>query len=140
MRAAMRAASPYLFAMLSPVKIVSDFRRHGVHGSYETILTGACNSGTPYSTFVADFAVFVGVPLVAAVGPDISCQNLIPPSMALLLAPRTTSLGRSSISLALPPPRRTESQTSAARRRSMTSSTDFLQRSTPRRSRPLRPT
>src|SRR6266436_5269388 len=93
-----------------------------------------------YPTFIADFAVFAGAPLVAVAGLDTPCQSLMPPSMALLLAPRATWLGRFSISLALPPPRRTESQTSAARRRSVTSRTDFLQRSTPRRSRPLSPT
>src|SRR5580704_3812337 len=100
MRAAMRAASPYLFAMWSPVKIVSDFTER-CDGSDQTVLR-------------LGFVIFAGGLLVAVAGSGTSCQSLIPPSMALLFAPRMTWLGRPFISLALPPPRRTESQTSPA--------------------------
>src|SRR5271154_3271002 len=138
MRAAMRAASPYLFAMWSPVRIVSDFTEHGAIG--EIRRSRGLRRWNAYVGFAGGFVIFAGGVLVAVVGSDTSCQSLMPPSMALLFAPRMTWLGRSFISLALPPPRRTESQTSPALRRSTMSRTDFLQRSSPRRWRPARPT
>src|SRR5260370_34896203 len=90
------------------------------------------NDFFPAGSAHADFAGLACSPLEAAGGLDRSCQSLMPPSMALLLAPRAIWLGRFCISLPLPPPRRTEAQISAARSGRATARADLLQRSSRR--------
>src|ERR1700722_1419359 len=142
MRAAMRAASPYLLAMLSPVRIVSDYRWGAISGRKRGVLrcdrrlsmrNNARRIAFGCSLSAQDFEDLADA-LVGLEVPGLSCQSLMPPSIALVFAPRITWLGRDFISLALPPPRRTVSQTIAALRRLIMSRTDFLQRLTPRRS------
>src|SRR5260370_36025289 len=84
------------------------------------------NDFFPAGSAHADFAGLACSPLEAAGGLDRSCQSLMPPSMALLLAPRVIWLGRFCIKLALAPPRKTESQISAVPRRALTSRTECL--------------
>src|ERR1700692_459412 len=98
MRAAMRAASPYLFAMLSPEKIVSDFREHGLMETVEQSGTklAMLDCLSNLDCYFAAFVVFSCVSLLGVAGLGTACQSLMPPSMALLLAPRATWLGRFS--------------------------------------------